>query len=153
MEENFPLTQDKGRDFKQVRFDFSGEVVVVTGAARGQGRAHALAFARAGADVVVSDIAHDIDTVYYPMGTNDELEDVAEELRGLGRKSLAVVCDVRDDAQVKNLFDKAVEELGKVDIALANAGVAGIVEVTDMSEAQWDDTVDTNLKGVFLTCK
>jgi NAD(P)-dependent dehydrogenase (short-subunit alcohol dehydrogenase family) len=153
MEANFQFTQDKVRDFKQVRFDFSGEVVVVTGAARGQGRAHALAFAEAGADVVVSDIGHNLDTLFYEMSSNEQLEQVAEEIRALGVRALPVVCDVRDDAQVKALFEATIAEFGKVDIVVANAGVAGIVEVTEMTEAQWDELVDTNLKGVFLTAK
>jgi len=149
----FAHTEAREREVKNVTWDFSGETVLITGAAHGQGRSHAVAFAKAGADVALCDIGHDVDTIYYSMGTSDELEETAELCRAHGVKVVTQICDVRDDTQVQAFVDDAVGNLGKIDIAIANAGVAGIVETPDMTESEWDDVVDTNLKAVFLTMK
>jgi NAD(P)-dependent dehydrogenase (short-subunit alcohol dehydrogenase family) len=149
----FAHTEATEREIKQVTWDFSGDVVLITGAAHGQARTHARAFARAGADLALCDIGENIDTIYYPMGTSSELEETAEKCREQGVNVVTRVCDVRDDRQVSGFIDDAVKELGKVDVAIASAGVAAIVEVTDMTEQEWDVLLDTNLKGVFLTFK
>ena len=147
----FAHTEAKDREIKQVHWDFSGEVVLITGAAHGQAAVHAREFARAGADLALCDVGHDLETVSYAMGTETELERVAEECRDLGVNVLTRVCDVRDDGQMAGFLDDTVSELKKVDVAIANAGVAGIVEVVDMTEQEWDELLDINLKGVFLT--
>lgn len=149
----FPHTESKIRDVKQVHWDFSGETVLITGAAHGQARLHAVSFAHAGANIAICDIGHKIDSIYYDMGTPEELEETAQQCRDQGAKVVSRVCDVRDNAQMQAFVADTVEELGKIDIAIASAGVAGIIEVVDMSEQEWDELLDTNLKGVFLTFK
>jgi NAD(P)-dependent dehydrogenase (short-subunit alcohol dehydrogenase family) len=138
---------------KQVSWDFSGETVLITGAAHGQGRLHALRFAEAGANVAVCDLDGPVATIDYPLGTEKELNAVADECRGLGAEVVAMTCDVRDGDRVAEFFDRSVAELGKIDIVVANAGVSNIVDVTEMTEEDWDAVVGTNLKGVFWTLK
>ncbi|MHB8763123.1 MAG: mycofactocin-coupled SDR family oxidoreductase [Deferrisomatales bacterium] len=128
------------------------QVAIVTGGARGNGFAIARALAREGCNVVLGDICQDIATVPYPMSTGADLERAVQELEALGVKALGVVCDVRVNADVKGLVAKTLETFGKVDIAVANAGVTSLIPVVDMDEATWDDTLDTHLKGTFLLC-
>src|SRR3954447_6704417 len=128
----FAHTEAKSREPRNVTWNFEGEVVLITGAAHGQAAVHAREFAKAGADLALCDIAHNLDSVFYDMGTSDELEQVAEECRGLGVKVITRICDVRDDGQVEAFVADTVKELGRLDVAIANAGIAGIVEVTDM---------------------
>lgn len=149
----FPHTEAKDRTVKQVSWDFSGDVVLITGAAHGQARVHAREFARAGANLALCDIASNVGSIYYPMGTESELDETAEICRGFGVEVMTQVCDVRDASQMSAFVDDAVAELGRIDVAIANAGVAGIVEVMDMTEEEWDDLLNINLKGVFLTFK
>lgn len=149
----FQHTDSHARDVKQARWDFSGQTVLITGAAHGQARVHAVSFAKAGANIAICDIGRNIDTVAYPMGTVDELEDTAEQCRAEGVEVLTRVCDVRDEQQVAQFVDDTVDKLGKIDVAVANAGVGGIVEVVEMTEQEWDEMLQTNLKGVFLTFK
>jgi SDR family mycofactocin-dependent oxidoreductase len=149
----FAHTDARDRDVENVSYDFSGKVVLITGAAHGQGRTHALAFAKAGANLALCDLGHDIDSIFYSMGTEAELEETANMCRAEGAEVFTQLCDVRSDSAVKSFVDAAVAELGRLDIAIANAGVAAIVEVVDMTEQEWDDTLDINLKGVFLTLK
>lgn len=142
-----------GKPRRHVTWDFSDEVVLITGAAHGQGRNHALSFARAGANLALSDLEKGISSVVYDLGTQEELNQVADECRALGAKVVTRPCDVRDPQAVEEFVNAAVEEFGRIDIAVAQAGIASIVDIVDMSETQWDELVDTNLKGVFLTFK
>jgi len=134
---------------RDVTYDFSGRVALVTGAARGQGRAHAVAFARAGADVAICDIAADVDTVDYPLASRADLDAAAEEVRAHGVRCLALTVDVRDDAAVAAMVDAVVAELGRLDVLVNNAGVNVIHEVTEMPKAVWDDVIATDLGGVY----
>jgi NAD(P)-dependent dehydrogenase (short-subunit alcohol dehydrogenase family) len=139
---------------KQVSYDFSGTTVLITGAAHGQGKLHALRFAEAGADVAICDIPDGkLPTVEYALGSSGELDAVADECRAFGAKVHTAICDVRSEAQVQAFVDGAAEKLGKIDVAIANAGIASIVDTIDMPEEVWDVLVDINLKGVFLTLK
>jgi NAD(P)-dependent dehydrogenase (short-subunit alcohol dehydrogenase family) len=133
-----------------VTYDFSGEVVLITGAARGQGRSHALAFAAAGADLVLADICAPVEAVPYPLGTAEELEEVAAEARALGVRCETAVCDVRDRAQVRAMVEQAIGAFGKVDVLINNAAVESLPPVVEMSEEAWDAVLDTALKGTFL---
>ena len=109
---------------KQVSYDFSGTTVLITGAAHGQGKLHALRFAEAGADVALWDIPDGkLPTVEYALGSSAELEAVAEQCRGLGAKVHTAICDVRSEVQVQAFVDGAAKELGKIDVAIANAGI------------------------------
>ncbi len=149
----FAHTEQKDREVQNVSYDFSGQVVLISGAAHGQGRTHAIAFAKAGANLALCDLGHNIEGIFYSMGTESELEATAEECRSHGAEVLTQICDVRDDAETQAFVDDTVKELGKIDVAVANAGVAGIVELIDMTKEEWDAVVDTNLTGVFLTLK
>ena len=126
-----------------------GKVAVVTGAARGQGRAHALALAAEGASVVACDIAAQISSVPYALGTE---EDLAETVR-LGEAAdgviEAVVADIRSTAAVDSMVATTVERFGRLDILVANAGVCGYSTFGDLSDEVWNDMIDTNLTGTF----
>nr|PZN60900.1 MAG: SDR family mycofactocin-dependent oxidoreductase [Sphaerobacter thermophilus] len=133
-----------------------GKVAVITGGARGQGRAHALTLAREGADIVVCDIAAQIDTVPYPMATPADLEETVRLVEDLDRRCVAVQADVRDGAQMQAVAERAMSEFGRIDILLANAGIfsfAGGGGSWEMTDEQWRDMIDVNLTGVWQSCK
>jgi len=129
--------------------DLTGKVALVTGGARGQGRSHALALAAAGATVVVCDIAADIPTVYYPLGTAAELDDTVATITAAGGVGRGLVVDVRDSAQVNQAIDQIVAEFGTIDILVANAGISGYAPFGEMTDEAWADMIGTNLTGVF----
>ena len=133
--------------------DFSGKVVFVTGGAHGQGRAVALAFARAGAAVAGFDIAHCLAYPAYPLGSSAELESLREEIERSGGCFLPLVGDVRDEAAVAASVTKTVAAFGGLDIVFGNAGVAAYGAVTELTAEQWDTVLDINLKGNFLLAK
>lgn len=122
-------------------FDLTGKVALVTGASSGIGRASALALAKQGATVVVA--ARRV----------DRLTELAREIVGLGRESLPVLMDVTKKETIAATVSKTVEMYGRLDILLNNAGVAEFAPFLDMTEEQWDKTIDTNLKGYFLVAQ
>jgi SDR family mycofactocin-dependent oxidoreductase len=128
---------------------FDGKVVLITGGARGQGRSHALKFAREGADVAFCDIASQIDTVPYPMSGRGDLDDTVKQVEELDRRCVAERADVRDLGQVQEFVEHARTELGRVDFLLANAGIFSFSTVAEMDETTWQDMIGTNLTGVF----
>jgi SDR family mycofactocin-dependent oxidoreductase len=128
---------------------FDGKVVLITGGARGQGRSHALRFAREGADVAFCDIAAQIDTVPYGMAGEGDLAETVKLVEDLDRRCVGVRADVRDRSQVDSFVEQAVTELGRVDFLLANAGIFSFSTVAEMDESTWDDMIGTNLTGVF----
>ncbi len=128
---------------------FDDKVVFVTGGARGQGRSHALAFAREGADIVVCDIAKQIDTVPYGMAVQADLDETARLVEKLDQRCVAITADVRSTAEVNAAVERAVSEFGRVDVLIANAGVLSLTPVAEMTDQQWDDVIDTDLTGVF----
>jgi SDR family mycofactocin-dependent oxidoreductase len=128
---------------------FDDKVVFVTGGAKSQGRSHALAFAKEGADIVVCDIARQLGTIPHTMGTQADLDETARMVEKLDQRCLAITADVRDTAEINGAVERAVSELGKVDILLANAGVLSLTTVADMTDDQWNEVVDTDLTGVF----
>lgn len=128
---------------------FDGKVVVVTGAARGQGRNHAVRFAAEGADVVALDICHDIGTVAYDLATPADLAETARLVREHGRRVVTVEVDVRDGEAVATAVRDGAAELGGVDVVLANAGI-GIMRPDDQ-RAAFRDQLDVNLTGVWHT--
>jgi SDR family mycofactocin-dependent oxidoreductase len=129
----------------------AGKVVLVTGAARGQGRSHALALAREGADVIAVDICRDYDTVDYPMATVSELEQTAKDVEQLDRRVIAVQADVRDADALAAAVDGAVAELGRLDVVVANAGICVLRPWDEVTPQMWQDTLDTNLTGAWNT--
>jgi SDR family mycofactocin-dependent oxidoreductase len=133
--------------------DLEGRVALVTGAGRGQGRAHARALAAAGADVVVSDRCGSMATVPYPLATPDDLEETASLVREAGRRALALEADAADVAAMAALAERAEVELGGIDVVCANAGVISFGRAWELTEAQWDEVMATNLKGAWATCR
>jgi NAD(P)-dependent dehydrogenase (short-subunit alcohol dehydrogenase family) len=129
------------------------QVAIVTGGARGNGFAIARALASEGCNVVLSDICADIATVPYKLSTRADLDAAVKEIASMGVKAVAAVCDVRSDAAVKAMVAETIGTFGKIDIAVANAGITSLVPVAEMDEATWDDTLDTHLKGTFLLCR
>jgi SDR family mycofactocin-dependent oxidoreductase len=128
---------------------FAGAVVVITGGARGQGRSHAVAFARLGADVALCDLGHDLASVGYPLGTADDLAETVRLVEAEGRRCLASMVDVRDLTALVDFVDGVQRELGSVDVMVANAGVSALGSICTMGASEWSETIDTNLGGVF----
>lgn len=127
-----------------------GKVAFITGAARGQGRSHAVRLAQEGADIIAVDICAQLGSVHYPMGTEDELQQTVEEVKSLGRRIVARQADVRDVSSLRQAFEEGTAELGPVDIVLANAGIgAGGAAVPE--EQEWDEVIAVNLTGVWNT--
>jgi SDR family mycofactocin-dependent oxidoreductase len=129
--------------------ELEGRVALVTGGARGQGRSHAIALAAAGANVVVCDIAAQIPTVPYPMGSPEDLDETVALIRKAGGRASAAVVDVRDSTAVTDLTERIVAEHGRLDILIANAGICSFSRVADLSDSVWQDTLATNLSGAF----
>ncbi len=130
-----------------------GRVALVTGAARGQGRAHAVALARAGADVVVTDICRDIDTVPYPLGTRAELDETVRAVEAEGRRALGIEADVRDTAAMDAAVAETLASFGALDICVANAGITGYAAFEDLDDRTWQDMIDVDLTGAFRTVR
>jgi SDR family mycofactocin-dependent oxidoreductase len=133
-----------------------GKVAFITGAARGQGRSHAIRLAEEGADIIAVDIAEDIDSVrrFYPGATEADLAETVKEVEALDRRIVAAKVDVRDYAALKKALDEGVAELGHVDIVSANAGIFIFGDQTHLvSERDWQDVIDINLTGVWHTAK
>jgi NAD(P)-dependent dehydrogenase (short-subunit alcohol dehydrogenase family) len=123
-----------------------GRVVVITGAGRGIGREHALEFARQGADVVVNDLGGEVDGTGASIGP---AQDVAEEIRSLGRRAVVSGDDVADEEGAERLIGTAVEELGRLDVLVNNAGILRDRMLFNMSFAEWDDVIRVHLRGTF----
>lgn len=129
------------------------KVAFITGAARGQGRAHAVRMAQEGADIIAVDLCEDLDVVYYDMPGEEELAETVRLVEEQDRRIIASKADVRDFAALKGAVDAGVAELGRLDFAVANAGISNIGPATEISDQDWDDVVDIDLKGVWLTAK
>lgn len=130
-----------------------GKVALVTGAARGQGRAHAVLLAAQGADVIITDLCEPIPHVAYPSPTLEDLEETARLVREQGRRCVAVQADVRDRAAMSAALEQGVGELGTLDIVVANAGVMVMAGWEDQTPEIWDLTIGTNLTGVWNTAQ
>ncbi|NOP97737.1 MULTISPECIES: mycofactocin-coupled SDR family oxidoreductase [Mycolicibacterium] len=136
--------------------NLDGKVAFITGVARGQGRSHAVTLAKQGADIIGVDICADIASNPYPMASRDELDETVALVEAAGGKMLGSVADVRDFHAVKSALDAGVEQFGRLDIVLANAGVAPTAfrEVTIEEDLEmWSDAVGVNLVGSFHTAK
>jgi SDR family mycofactocin-dependent oxidoreductase len=132
---------------------FQDRTVFITGAARGQGRAHALAFAREGARLVLCDACRQYSSVPYPLARPEDLAAVAREIEEMGRPVIAEQVDVTDLAGMQALAERAQRSFGAIDIVVANAGLYSFASSWEMSEEQWDETIAVCLKGVWITCK
>jgi (+)-trans-carveol dehydrogenase len=131
----------------------AGKVAFITGAARGQGRSHALRLAQEGADIIAVDICGQIGTVPYPMATEADLAETVREVEALDRRIVATQADVRDYGAVKAALDEGVAQLGRLDIVSANAGIFGFSTLEAMDEVTWQDMIDVNLTGVWHAVK
>jgi len=132
---------------------FDDQVVFITGAARGQGRAHALAFACKGANLILCDTLRPYASIPYALSSPEELQKTASEIEALGRRAIAEHVDVTDLDAMQQLATKAQEQLGPIDIAIANAGLYSFGPTWKLTEQQWDETLAVVLKGVWITCK
>jgi SDR family mycofactocin-dependent oxidoreductase len=127
-----------------------GKVAFITGAARGQGRSHAVRLAQEGADIIAVDLCAQVSTVAYPMATPGDLDETVKAVEALDRRIVARIADVRDAGALQAAFDAGVAELGGIDIVLANAGVAPMT-VGEPDRQAFLDVVDINLTGVWNT--
>jgi (+)-trans-carveol dehydrogenase len=131
-----------------------GKVAFISGAARGQGRAHAVRLAQEGADIIAVDICKQIDSVAIPLSTPEDLAETADLVKGHNRRIYTAEVDVRDYAALKAAVDAGVEQLGRLDIIVANAGIGNGGNTLDKtSEEDWTDMIDVNLGGVWKTVK
>jgi SDR family mycofactocin-dependent oxidoreductase len=128
-----------------------GKVAFITGAARGQGRSHAIRLAEEGADIIAVDICKDYNSVGYGMSTEADLAETVKAVEALDRRIVAAQADVRDAQGLKTALDDGVAQLGKLDIVCANAGICTVQSWDEVTPVIWQDTIDTNLTGVWNT--
>jgi (+)-trans-carveol dehydrogenase len=128
-----------------------GKVAFITGAARGQGRAHALRLAEEGADIVALDICAPIESLAYDLASPADLEETAGLVDATGRRILAERADVRRPAELAGVVERALTDLGRIDIVCANAGILSYAPGIELTAAAWQDVIDVNLTGVFNT--
>ncbi len=131
----------------------AGKVAFITGAARGQGRSHAIRLAQEGADIIAVDLAGQIGSVPYAMSTPDDLAETVKEVEALDRRIVAAQADVRDYAAVQAALDDGVAQLGHLDIVSANAGIFSFGTMEELDETRWQDMIDVNLTGVWHAAK
>jgi (+)-trans-carveol dehydrogenase len=132
----------------------AGKVAFISGAARGQGRSHAIRLAEEGADIIAFDLCRDAETNPYPGPTEEDLAETVRAVEALDRRIIARQADVRDYDAVKALADEGFAEFGRIDIVAANAGISGELNPTEnMSEDGWQTMIDINLSGVWRTVK
>jgi SDR family mycofactocin-dependent oxidoreductase len=130
---------------------FEGKVVFITGAARGQGRSHAVRFAEEGADVIAFDLCDQIDSVAYPMATPEDLDETVNLVEKTGRRIVAEQGDVRDLDRLKAAVANGVREFGRIDFVLANAGILPALGAGSHDVAAFVDAIDVMLNGVYYT--
>jgi SDR family mycofactocin-dependent oxidoreductase len=128
-----------------------GKVAFITGAARGQGRSHAVRLAEEGADIIAVDICRDYPTVGYSLATAADLAETVKAVEALDRRIVATQADVRDLAALTAAVNEGVAQLGRLDVVCANAGICTIQPWHEVTPAVWQDTLDTNLTGVWNT--
>lgn len=132
----------------------AGKVAFITGAARGQGRAHAVRLAQEGADIIAVDICKQIDSVRIPLSTPEDLAETADMVKNLDRRIYTAEVDTRDFDALKAAVDAGVDQLGRLDIIVANAGIGNGGQTLDKtSDGDWEDMIDVNLGGVWKTVK
>ncbi|OMQ15423.1 3-ketoacyl-ACP reductase [Modestobacter sp. VKM Ac-2676] len=130
-----------------------GKVAFITGAARGQGRSHAVRLAQEGADIIAVDHLQDMASVGYPQATQDDMDETVRQVEALDRRIVATRADVRDTAALGAAVDEGVAQLGRLDIVLANAGIASFAPVEELTDEMWEEMIGVNLTGVFKTVR
>lgn len=129
------------------------KVAFITGAARGQGRSHAIRFAEEGARIVALDVCDDVSSVPYDLATEDDLMHTEKLVSDLGADIVTHIADVRDQSQLDAALAAAIEAFGRIDIVIANAGIGSAGPAWELSEQTWQDMIDINLTGVWKTTK
>lgn len=130
-----------------------GQVAFITGVARGQGRSHAVRLAQEGADIVGLDLCAPIEAVPYPLATPGDLEETAQLVEKTGRRIIARRGDVRDRAQVQAVVDAGMAEFGRLDIVIANAGIAPVPGAVRDPFRMWEELIAVNLSGAYYTVR
>jgi len=130
-----------------------GRVAFVTGAARGQGRAHAVRLARDGAEIIGVDIDQQIDTVAYQTARDADMRQTVAAVEALDRRILAVTADVRSSEQLRAAAEEGLAAFGTIDILVANAGIYSTAPLWEMPDQQWQDVIDVNLTGIWRSVK
>jgi SDR family mycofactocin-dependent oxidoreductase len=131
----------------------AGKVALITGAARGIGRAQAVRFAQEGADIIALDVCGPVDTVVVPAATPADLDETARLVVGAGARIVTEIADVRELSQLQAAADRGVDRLGGLDVVCATAGITSREMATDMAEDTWRTMLDVNLTGVWRTCR
>jgi SDR family mycofactocin-dependent oxidoreductase len=133
---------------------FAGRVALVTGAARGQGRSHAVRLASEGADIIAVDACDQLGIeLPYPPTKRSDLDETADLVRKLGRRAITCVSDVRDFESLHGVISAAADELGTPDVVAVNAGILSFGLTWELSEAEWHNVIDVNLTGAWHTTK
>ena len=130
----------------------TGRVALITGVARGQGRSHAVELARQGADIIGVDLCGDLDSIPYPLARPSDLEETVRLVEATGARMVAAQVDVRDAAALTEAVELGVDRLGRLDIAVANAGVCTIQRWDEVTPEVWDTVIGINLTGTWNTC-
>jgi SDR family mycofactocin-dependent oxidoreductase len=130
-----------------------GKVAFITGAARGQGRSHALRLAEEGADIIGVDLCAPVPHVEYPMPTDADLKETARLVESLDRRCVTAQLDVRDGAALREAVQAGITEFGRLDIVCVNAGVSAFGQLIDISDEEWDTIVSINLTGAWQTIR
>jgi SDR family mycofactocin-dependent oxidoreductase len=128
-----------------------GKVAFITGAARGQGRSHAVRLAEEGADIIAVDALVDYASIQYPMASRADLDETVGLVEKLGRRIVASKADVRRPGELRAALDAGVAEFGRLDVVVANAGICSAQAWNEVSPEVWQDTIDTNLTGAWHT--
>ena len=130
-----------------------GKVAFITGAARGQGRAHAVTCAREGADVVIVDVLDQLPSVPYKLAVQADLDETVRQVEALGRRAVAVKADVRSQRELDVAVAAGLAEFGKIDILIANAGIWTMGSFWELTDEQWEEMIAVNLTGVWKSAK
>lgn len=130
-----------------------GKVVFITGAARGQGRSHAVRLAEEGAHIVASDICEEVGSTHYTLATSDDLKETAGLVEARGGQILTCSADVREPAQLEAVVAEALGRFGHIDVVCANAGIGSLGRAWELSDKQWHDMIDINLTGAWNTVR
>ena len=133
--------------------EFKGSCALITGGARNIGLSIAKELASRGACVAIADICHDLETIPYKLSSSDDMARATEELSTFGVKTMALVCDIRFENQVKETVQKVIEAFGHLDILVNNAGVASLLPITSLTEDAWDEVLNVCLKGTYFCCR
>ncbi|EOQ97160.1 putative (-)-trans-carveol dehydrogenase [Leptospira wolbachii serovar Codice str. CDC] len=130
--------------------EFSNQVVFITGAAHGQGRETALAFAREGAKIAALDVAKPLSYPSYTLGTNEELVSLKKEIESLGSEAILLTADVRNSKEVEVAVTETISKFGRIDVLFNNAGICAYGYSHELTEEAWDSMIDINLKGAWV---